>query len=173
MNAAWVGVIGAAVGGGIAGVTAIGTSYFQLRLTREQLKAQKEEANRQRRFEGRRDRRDSRQRAYADFLSASQHFHELFTTDTLTEDVFSEEMQRLNRLSAGVGVVGPQEVGEAARDVTLSMLRILPYLRDPSTLDTIGVLHLATTSGASISVFVEKARAALEDDGQQPEITSS
>lgn len=172
MNAAWVGVIGAAVGGGIAGMTAIGTSYFQLRLSKAQLKAQKDEAERQRRFEGRRDRRDARQQAYTDFLSASQHLHGLLTKGDLTETVFNEEMERLNKLSAGVGVVGPQETGKAARDVTLSMLRALTYIRDPSTLDMMGVLHLVTTSGASISVFVEAARAALEDDGQPPEVNS-
>jgi hypothetical protein len=59
-------VLGAAIGGGLAGLTAVGTSWFNMRVTRLQNTMQKTEAARQRRFESLQERREPRSKAYTD-----------------------------------------------------------------------------------------------------------
>lgn len=178
MNAAWVGVIGAAVGGGIAGVTAIGTSYFQLRLSRAQLKAQKEEANRQRRYESLVERRQPRADAYAAFLEVcTQAIHAIARNITdakeagTTVRMIPQSSPPLTTESAAVSIAGPRSVAERCDAFIMAFVQLAPiqYIPGPSGNEPQVMSHIVHLHHL-INEFTEAARAALEDHGEEPNV---
>lgn len=178
VNAAWVGVIGAAVGGGIAGVTAIGTSYFQLRLSRAQLKAQKDEANRQRRYESVVERRQPRADAYAAFLEVSTQVIQTIArhiTDAkqagATVRMVPQSTPPLNKESAAVSIAGPRSVAERCDAFTWAFIQLVSveYVPGPSGNEDLVMSHIVLLN-QRINEFTEAARAALEDHGEEPNV---
>lgn len=155
--------MGAAIGGGLAGLTAVGTSWFGLRSTRLQLKSQESEAERQRRFESLRERREPRSQAYAELLDAAQEVLDLFRAAS-REEAYArvEELNNsVRKRRAVVALAGPENVAVAAADLA----GMVAQLRN-------GIVHqhpevprmLMAVQGA-LEKFTNEARAALEDDG--------
>ncbi|WP_326755080.1 hypothetical protein OIE73_28595 [Streptomyces hirsutus] len=155
--------MGAAIGGGLAGLTAFGTSWFNLRMARLQHKVQEAEATRQRRFESLRERREPRTQAYAEFLDVSHQVEEVLG-NIEARPTASTRLRELRTLSARVAVTGPQAVADAADEVVASLASWLlaNAARGVTVGDTMRV-------EASLKEFTEEARAALEDDGNDPE----
>lgn len=126
-----MGIIGVAVGGGLTGITAVGTSMFQLRLARSQQESQEREAERQRRFESAKDLREARQTAYAAYLTVVQTFRdeldEYFSRggdiDDPSESV-TPFVERLDKRCTELTILGPPSVAEAARQVAGAINRI-------------------------------------------------
>lgn len=155
--------MGAAIGGGLAGMTAIGTSWFGLRSTHLQLKANESEAARQRRFESLTERREPRSQAYADLVDATQEVLDLFRAAS-REEAYAriEELNNsIRKRRAVVALAGPGNVAVAAADLA----GMVAQLRN-------GIVHqhpevprmLMAVQGA-LEKFTNEARAALEDDG--------
>lgn len=155
-------VLGAAIGGGLAGLTAFGTSWFNFRTTRLQLVAQEKEATRQRRFESVRERREPRSQAYAAFLDMGHQVQDLLRKIDETATL-SARMRELHTLGARVAVTGPEAVADAADEVVSSFASWL--LANAVKRVTVGD---AMRVEASLKDFAEAARAALEDDGNEP-----
>ncbi|WTB90849.1 hypothetical protein OIE99_22720 [Streptomyces cellulosae] len=149
--------MGAAIGGGLAGLTAIGTSWFALRVARLQVASQEMQAERQRRFAALTERRVPRQKAYEDFLDIGHRIEGLF--DDMPEwSVHRRLWHELHQRSITVAVVGPDQVSEAAEAVTEAfILALFQYGQDgyAERTDTVGPMK----------TFAAAARRALEDDG--------
>ena len=157
-------VVGAAIGGGLAGLTAVGTGLFGLRQARLQLEHQESEAARQRRFEGLRERREPRSKAYADLLDAGQEILDLLRSFSSMEDM-AERIDNLyataRKRRAAVAVVGPEHAARAASD----LIRTVAVMRNE-------VIHLRRFHAISdveiaLELFTRAARIALEDDGDR------
>lgn len=161
MDAGVAAVVGAAIGGGLATITAIGTSWFQFRVTRMQNSALESEAARQRRFDSLRERREPRQRAYADFLEvAHRAASNRGNTEQLTR--FNQDLLELIKLSAVVAVTGPEPVADAASAVVNSLTAWqLRSATRSATIDDSFNIH------ASIDLFIDEARGALENSGDE------
>ncbi|MGW5198653.1 hypothetical protein [Streptomyces spiralis] len=164
--------MGAAIGGGLAGLTAVGTSWFSLRVARLQLKSQESEAARQRRFESLRERREPRAKAYADFMAAGQQLVDLLLRGH--EDLGGALITHLNamgKLRAAVAIWGPGPVADAAAEfmVAGAMVTARVHRENPS-----GPEQFIMSSDVSgpLNKFIEAAQAALDDDGS-PEPTVS
>lgn len=173
MNAAWVGIVGVAVGGVLTGATAIGTSWFQLRLARIQQQAQEKEADRQRRFDNARDLREYRGKAYADFLAEGHEIREaLIGPHENLEEVLKPRLSALQKLRVAVVVAGPTSMAEeagAAVGVTAMIL-----IRAFGGLITLDQQHVAMANiNQALENFAEAARAALEDHGESPLSTAA
>ncbi|MFD0210797.1 hypothetical protein ACFVH9_17090 [Streptomyces hirsutus] len=159
MDAGVAAVVGAAIGGGLAGLTAIGTGWFALRVARLQVASQETQAERQRRFEALAERRAPRQKAYEDFLDIGHRIEDLF------EDMPEWSAHRplwleLHQRSITVAVVGPDQVAEAAEAVTEAFtLALFRHGRDDHAEHTDMV--------GPMKAFAAAARRALEDDGAE------
>lgn len=157
-------VVGAAIGGGLAGLTAVGTSWFNLRVTRLQSKAQETEAARQRRFESLRERREPRAKAYADLIDAVQEVIDLFHATSHAELV--ERIASLNssvrKRRATVALVGPERVARIAALLASSVadFRNAVVHQVPDALRSIDNIEV------TLEAFTIVARGALEDDGE-------
>jgi hypothetical protein len=156
-------VVGAAIGGGLAGLTAAGTSWFGLRTTRLQLKSQESQAERQRRFESLRERREPRSQAYADLVDVVQEVLDLFRAVS-REEAYAriDELNNLTRKRrAVVALAGPENVAQAATELsrTVSTLRNVIMHQGPQEQRTLLAVRDA------LEAFTNVARAALEDDG--------
>ncbi|MEU8811096.1 hypothetical protein ACN6K5_001313 [Streptomyces violaceoruber] len=166
MDAGVAAVVGAAIGGGLAGLTAIGTGWFALRVARLQVASQETQAERQLRFESLRERREPRAKAYAEFLDLGHQVAEVLGRVSVSPSA-SERFGELRTLSAKVSVMGPLSVAEAADEVVASLASwlVANATRAVTEGDTLRV-------AGSLKEFAEAARAALEDDGN-PEPTVS
>nr|WSW71010.1 hypothetical protein OG461_35185 [Streptomyces sp. NBC_00995] len=163
MDAGVAAVVGAAIGGGLAGLTATGTSWFNLRVARLQHKAQETEAARQRRFESLRERREPRSQAYADLVDVVQELLDLFRA--VSQEEAHARIDELNdsarKRRAVVALAGPENVARAAAELsrTVATLRNRVLHQDSQARRTV----LAVQD--SLEAFTDVARAALEDDG--------
>ncbi|MET9222214.1 hypothetical protein ABZX65_26080 [Streptomyces sp. NPDC003300] len=157
MDAGVAGVLGAAIGGGLAVITAVGTSWFQLRMAKVQSQAQQLEAARERRFQAITERRVPRQKAYEDFLDISHRIEELFE-DLPEWSVHKHLWRELPQRGATVAVVGPEAVAEAAQTaIDTFTLALFRHGRDDHAEHTDTI--------APVRAFAAAARRALEDDG--------
>jgi hypothetical protein len=158
-------VVGAAIGGGLAGLTAIGTGWFALRVARLQVTSQETQAERQRRFESLRERREPRAKAYADFLDAGQQVVDLLIRGH--EDLpgaLITQMRAMSKLAAKVSVMGPASVSAATTEVMVAIASVRARLLADGPTDVVEFMLSVDVTGP-LSVFMEAARAALEDDG--------
>ncbi|WP_432043775.1 hypothetical protein [Streptomyces cadmiisoli] len=162
MDAGLAAVLGAAIGGGLAGLTAVGTGLFGLRTARLQLKHQESEAARQRRFESLRERREPRSKAYAELLDAGQEVLDLLRSSASMDDM-AERIDDLyvtvRKRRAAVAIVGPELVAIAATGIAVAvgqMRNEVMHLRAFKTIS--GVEH-------ALETFTRAARTALEDEG--------
>lgn len=160
--------MGAAIGGGLAALTAIGTSWFNIRVARLQHAVQEIEAARQRRFEVLRERREPRERAYADFLTEGQEILDIIRSRYRDEDLRDELwslLGRLNKQRSRVVIVGPASVADAA---TAFMMAYSEFRAEfhAGNQDAWKKGVLAQTV---LERFTVAARAALEDDGSSPD----
>ncbi|MFD8072141.1 hypothetical protein ACFV3E_05760 [Streptomyces sp. NPDC059718] len=166
MDAGLAAVLGAAIGGGLTGLTAVGTGLFGLRTARLQLKSQESEAARQRRFDSLRERREPRSQAYAEFVAAGQDFVDIL--QGRDSDAFLsqyEVLQRnLRKRRATVAIAGPdavvQAAGEFAREVQRARVELSHTAPGP-----LGVFRGRVVQ--RLDAFTKAARAALEDEGHQ------
>ncbi|MFE7029432.1 hypothetical protein ACFU9Y_03915 [Streptomyces sp. NPDC057621] len=108
-------VVGAAIGGGLAGLTALGSGLFGLRAARLQLVAQEQEAVRQRRFESLQERRGPRSQAYAEFVAAGQDLVDaLYGEEQEFREQFDALWANIRKRRASVSIAGPDAVVNAA-----------------------------------------------------------
>ncbi|MET8114048.1 hypothetical protein [Streptomyces prasinus] len=156
--------MGAAIGGGLAGLTAIGSGLFGLRTARLQLRHQESEAARQRRFESLTERRGPRSQAYAEFVAAGQ---ELIDALYGQEHEFLEHFEALQRnirkRRSNVAIAGPDTVvraaGEFADEVRDFRNKMAHGHRRGYPFNHKHGLE------ARLEAFAKAARAALEDEG--------
>ncbi|WP_229911101.1 hypothetical protein [Streptomyces aurantiogriseus] len=161
-------VLGAAIGGGLAGLTAVGTSWFNLRVARLQHEAQETEAARQRRFEVLRERREPRSMAYSNFLSEGQEVIDIVRSRLGEADLKDELLPLLKRLQkqrANVAVVGPQPAADAA----FAFLKAFAEFRIEFCRDNPDAWKKAVKAEALLEQFTLAVRAVLEDDGSRPQ----
>ncbi|MGW0854193.1 hypothetical protein [Streptomyces sp. NPDC002690] len=156
-------VVGAAIGGGLAGLTALGTSWFNLRVTGLQSRALATESARQRRFESLRERREPRSKAYADLVDAGQEVLDL-TRSSREElhDLIDGLYRTIRKRRAAVAIVGPAAVVQSASNLAQSVSRLrneIEHLRQFTAISDVEV---------ALELFTRAARAALEDDGDEP-----
>ncbi|MFI2757849.1 hypothetical protein ACH5A3_03065 [Streptomyces echinatus] len=161
-------VVGAAIGGGLAGLTAVGTSWLSLRTARLQLKSQESEAARQRRFEGLRERREPRAKAYADFLAISHEVVDLIITGRQdVPEALMAHVSRMHKLHATVAVWGPETVADAAAEIVVATALVMSRLKLEEPPEAVQV-GMSTLVNAPLQRFTEVARSALEDNGTDP-----
>ncbi|MFC4609709.1 hypothetical protein ACFO9E_18090 [Streptomyces maoxianensis] len=147
--------MGAAIGGGLTGLTAIGTGWFALRVARLQVTSQETQAERQRRFEALKERRVPRQKAYEDFIDVGHRIGDVLE-DMPEWSAHKHLWLELSQRGAAVAVVGPQQVAEAAETATEAfILALLRYGRDDHAEHT-------DTEGP-LKAFASAARRALEE----------
>ncbi|MEU6449581.1 hypothetical protein [Streptomyces sp. NPDC046979] len=165
MDAGVAAVVGAAIGGGLAGLTAVGTGWFALRVARLQVTSQETQAERQRRFESLRERREPRATAYADFLAAGQQAVDLLVRghDDLPGALMTQ-MRVMSKLAAVVSVMGPAPVAEATTEVMIACASARARIMT-NDLPGVGEFMLSADVAGPLGRFTEAARAALEDDG--------
>jgi hypothetical protein len=158
MDAEWVGIAG--VAGTLVGT--LGTSWIGSRNLKTQLAAQQSEADRQRRYDSVKERRESRQKAYEEFLRVAHVLEDLFDELPGWESlrpVFAE----LHERRTTVVVVGPEQVSHRADAVVGAFTAALfRHGREGEA-----GADSSDTSG-EIQRFAAAARRALEDDGSDP-----
>ncbi|MFE9865854.1 hypothetical protein ACFYPZ_24470 [Streptomyces sp. NPDC005506] len=165
MDAGLAAVVGGAIGGSLAGLTAVGTSWFTLRVARLQVASQETEAARQRRFEGLRERREPRAKAYADFTTGGQRVVDLLLRGH--EDLYgalTTELHALSKLRATVTIWGPESVALAAAEVLVASASVSARIARESPPGPMQFIMSSDVAGP-LNGFIEAARAALEDDG--------
>jgi hypothetical protein len=165
-------VVGAAIGGGLAGLAAFGTSWLSLRTTRLQLKAQESEAARQRRFESLTERRGPRSEAYAAFVAAGQELVDaLYGQEREFHEQFEALWENIRKRRSTVAIAGPEAVVKAAgefadevrsfrNDLAHTRIRRHPF-------------NEKHRFERRLDAFAKAARTALEDEGYPPERPSS
>jgi hypothetical protein len=171
VDAAWVGVIGTAVGGGVAALAAAVTSMFAMRQTRLQLEAQEREADRQRRFDSAKDLRDARRTAYAAYLTTvnqeleqiNANWNEGGWIEPVT-DVVGPAIVHLETRCTELTILGPPDVAVAARAVAEAVLSII---RGPNAETPFHELI-----PKRIQEFVQAAGAAVEGVPPQGQVAS-
>lgn len=176
VDAGVAGVVGAAIGGGLATVTAIGTSWFSLRLARVQAKAQREESDRQRRFESVKERREPRAKVYAEFVTAcqtvvrgvGQNVVQANQTRDRVRITPLAEATAVAKMLAAVCVVGPAPVANAAEAFVDAMVQMQNVHYGPDGEGAPEVLRHTRNLDERLAEFLGTARAALEDYGQAP-----
>lgn len=177
MNAAWVGIVGVAVGGALTGATAIGTSMFQLRLARLQQQAQEKEAARQRQFDSLRERREPREQAYTAFLEAAHTAVTIMVENYVTARDQNRavdlrngaQVQDVGRCAAAVSIAGPSEVRAASELVLAQTVKLFNiYFTPGPTGNDADVKQLISLVNHSLRSFTERAHEALEDHGEEP-----
>ncbi|MFF3558986.1 hypothetical protein ACFYXS_02940 [Streptomyces sp. NPDC002574] len=166
MDAGLAAVLGAAIGGGLTGLTAVGTGLFGLRTARLQLKVQESEASRQRRFESLQERRGPRSQAYAEFIEVGQEL-----VDTLHAKDWNdyaknyEPMQKkIRRRRAAVAIVGPDTVVQAAAQFANAVRTMRNEVQHSTTNRP---WDYRRQIEGSLDDFAKAARTALEDEGHQ------
>ncbi|MFE4991443.1 hypothetical protein ACFRH4_08835 [Streptomyces mirabilis] len=158
-------VVGAAIGGGLAGLTAVSTSWFSLRVARLQHKAQETEAARQRRFESLRERREPRAKAYADFLAISHAVVDLIIMGRQdVPEALMTQLSSMHKLHATVAVWGPEAVADAAAEVVVATALVMGRLKLEEPPEAVQV-GMSTLVNEPLLRFTEVARSALEDNG--------
>ncbi|WP_371538349.1 hypothetical protein OG210_21790 [Streptomyces sp. NBC_00466] len=167
MDAGVAAVLGAAIGGGLTGFTALGTGMFGLRTARLQLGSQESEAARQRRFESLTERRGPRSQAYAEFVAAGQ---ELVDALHVGRDEFLtqyEDLQsNIRKWRSTVAIAGPDVVALSAgifADEVRNLRNELAHGRLEGHPANQGRLL-----EARLDAFAKAARRALEDEGHPP-----
>lgn len=180
MNAAWVGIVGVAVGGVLAGATAVGTSWFQLRLARIQQEAQEKEADRQRRYDSLVERRPPKTKAYQEFMLEAQEISERIGQDIANarrtgigqEFGMGPMAVNVTRKHTAVAIHGPQDVKDSADAIVEVLVQLAPMTFMPGAGgNEPQVMDLFRRLGVHMALFNAAARRALEDDGRPPEIT--
>lgn len=158
-----MGIVGVALGGVLAGATGVATSLISARLAKAQIAAQQDEAVRLRRFESLKERREPRQKAYAEFLD---HAQAAIASLTLRGQV-GAEMSDLGQARAVIAVLGPQPAKEAATEVVRAIMEAAGRLRTAE-----GIANrsgLLSSLGELLEDFTEVAQRALEDSGEGPQ----
>lgn len=157
MDEAWVGIAG--VAGTLVGT--LGASWFGFRQTRLQAREARAEAERQRRFESVKDRREPRAKTYADFLGTAHTVKEHLDRHEEMYDSWSASeslVLGLNKARAEVIIAGPPAVAEAAGDIIKAFLRIGGRFRPDLPPVDVDIEN-------RMEKFAEAAAAALEDYG--------
>lgn len=159
-------MLGAAIGGGLTGLTAFGTGMFGLRTARLQLKAQETEAARQRHFESLREWRDPRRKAYADLLDTGQEVLDLVRAFQKTEMSETDLTERIDTLyvtlrkcRAAVAIAGPEAVAQSALELTHAVGGLT------SDIEFLGRVTWISPVEMALELFTASARTALEHDG--------
>ncbi|MFI6606835.1 hypothetical protein [Streptomyces sp. NPDC050507] len=166
MDSGIAAVLGAAIGGGLTGLTAFGTGLFGLRTARLQLNSQESEAARQRRFESLQERRGPRSQAYAEFIAAGQE-----VVDVLhgSEEGFYEQYETLQsairKRRAVVAIAGPEAVVKAAGEFANEFRSLRNELVHGRIRDH--PFHHMRRCEERLEAFAKAARTALEDEGHQ------
>ncbi|MFE4919024.1 hypothetical protein [Streptomyces sp. NPDC056661] len=173
VDAGTAAVMGAAIGGGLTGLAALSTSWFSLRVARLQRSTQEREAARQRRFESARERREPRAKAYADFVAVGQEVVDLLLRghEDLSAALFTQ-LNAMGKLRAVVAIWGPEPVANAAAEVVVAMAMVTARITSERPPGPIQFTMASDVSGP-LNQFIEAARAALEDDGNEPEQVST
>ncbi|WP_432101017.1 hypothetical protein [Streptomyces sp. WAC 04229] len=159
MDAGVAAVLGAAIGG----LAAFGTSWFGFRVARLQIKSSESQAERQRRFESLRERREPRSQAYADLLDVAQEVLDLLRAKSRDElyGRIDDLNNSVRKQRAVVALAGPESVARAAAVLAQSVVELRNNLlhMHPKALSGFSSVEVALES------FTRAARAALEDDG--------
>ncbi|RLL67003.1 hypothetical protein [Streptomyces sp. Z26] len=156
--------MGAAIGGGLAGLTAVGTGLFGLRQAHLQLKHQESEAARQRRFESLTERRGPRSQAYAEFVAAGQDLIDaLYGQEQEFHEQFQGLWEAIRKRRSTVAIAGPDFVVKAAgqfSDEVRSFRNDLAHGRISTN-----PLNEKHRLERRLDSFTQAARTALEDEG--------
>ncbi|MEU1457618.1 hypothetical protein [Streptomyces avermitilis] len=167
MDAGVAAVVGAAIGGGLAGLTAFGTGLFGLRQARLQLKHQESEAARQRRFESLTERRGPRSQAYAEFVAAGQDLIDaLYGQEREFHEQFEGLWEAIRKRRSTVAIAGPDAVVKAAgefADEVRSFRNDLAHQRRRGH-----PFNEKHRFERRLDAFTKAARTALEDEGHPP-----
>ncbi|MGW0836585.1 hypothetical protein [Streptomyces prunicolor] len=193
MDAGIAALLGAAVGAVGTGAAAVASGWLGARTAQQQIIAQHIQADQQRRFEHARDRREPRSQAYADLIAQTQKIgtlvNEMNGAETYaTDDVHNvmEETTKLLRCRARVAVEGPVKVADTTegvieavtdcRDALMALASLPgapPELQATSRPELIELCRDGVESLAeSLTVFVDEAREALDDNGGNQHIAS-
>ncbi|SEG76142.1 hypothetical protein SAMN05216223_11055 [Actinacidiphila yanglinensis] len=179
MNAAWVGVVGTAVGGGIAALAAGVTGWFNTQQAELQLQAQEKEANRQRRYESLVERRSNRAKAYEDLMTEAQMVSDAIGANIAQAKRSGNPTQilptgagaTLTKKNASVAIQGPWGVAQAGDAVVMALMQMVSLTYVPGQDgNEARVMDVFMLLSQRMTRFSDVARAALEDDGQPPEI---
>ncbi|MEV3886039.1 hypothetical protein AB0K38_08060 [Streptomyces griseoincarnatus] len=163
MDAGVAAVVGAAIGGGLAGLTAIGTGLFGLRQARLQLKHQESEAARQRRFESLTERRGPRSEAYADFIAAGQELVDvLHGRQEEFHQQYATIQSHIRKRRAAVAIAGPDAVVAAAGEFADAVRSMRNDLAHGKRNQPFRYRH---EMEQRLDAFAKTARTALEDEG--------
>lgn len=170
MDAATAGVVGAAIGGGLALAGSIATGVFGLRQIRAQLKQQSQEAKYQRLFESLTERREPRQKAYADFIATCREAYELLNAVNQSDDdefprgPYSAIQAELRTQEANVAVMGPEDVASKADIALHAVITAKNYLvHGRPRNDQLAKVDMVRQA---IRGFTTAARSALEGHGE-------
>ncbi|WP_405580231.1 hypothetical protein [Streptomyces sp. NBC_01190] len=178
MDAATAGVIGTAVGGGLALLGSITTGFFGARQTRAQLASQEKEAARQRRYESLVERRTTRAKVFEDFMREAQGFTEAISGTIATAKrtnyphqvvPSSSPVTALTRANTSVAIQGPETVAVAADAVLMLLVQLaqMTFTPGPGGNEP-RVMELFSRLSQFLSQFTEAALEALEDHGGEP-----
>lgn len=171
MDAEWVGIAG--VAGTLIGT--LTTSWIGSRNLKTQLDAQQTEANRQRHYDSTKDRRQPREKAYAEFMTAAQAaMHAITQNYANARNAGSPAMVITSQIDpitlsykAGmVTIMGPAEVSGAADrfSATLADAANLEYVPGPGGNEP-AVLERIARMSTRLDAFAKAAQAALADHG--------
>ncbi|MET8511954.1 hypothetical protein [Streptomyces sp. NPDC005077] len=166
MDSGIAAVIGAAIGGGLTGLTAFGTGLFGLRTARLQLSSQESEAARQRRFESLQERRGPRSQAYAEFIAAGQELIDAMygeQQDFLTQ--FEALQANIRKRRSSVAIAGPDSVVQASGEFADEVRKFRNELARGAIRGH--PLHHKGRFERPLDGFAKAARTALEDEGHQ------
>ncbi|MFD5711310.1 hypothetical protein ACFWHW_13085 [Streptomyces pharetrae] len=159
--------MGAAIGGGLAGLTAVGTGLFGLRQARLQLAHQESEAARQRRFESLTERRGPRSQAYADFIAAGQELIDSLygrgQQDFLSQ--FEALQANIRKRRSHVAIAGPEAVVTAAGEFADAVRQFRNELAHGAIRGH--PFNQKHRLERPLEAFARAARTALEDEGHQ------
>ncbi|WP_430376678.1 hypothetical protein [Streptomyces sp. B1-3] len=165
--------MGAAIGGGLAGLTAVGTGLFGLRQARLQLEHQESEAARQRRFESLTERRGPRSQAYAEFVAAGQDLIDaLYGREQEFHQQFEGLWEMIRKRRSTVAIAGPAAVVRAAGDFA-NEVRSFRNEVAHGRLQGPRIFNEKQRFERRLDAFTKAARTALEDEGHPPAGPSS
>lgn len=164
MDEAWVGIVG--VAGTLVGT--LGASWFGFRQLKVQLAEQRAEGDRQRRFESVRDRREPREKAYAQLVDRAQQLHQQLADGTIDTPGLHEQLRALSQLDVAVAIQGPERVAEASAAILLAFTHAFKRVHTREDPTSPAYLALTLTIGDAIRNFIRIAREALEDHGADP-----
>jgi hypothetical protein len=167
--------VGAGIG--VAGtiLATFGTSWFNLRQTKLQLAAQQTEAERQRRFDSVKDRREPRERAFTEFLAAAQDGMDAVARNIADAKRDGTRVQMVprsvsvNRQAAAVSMIGPTEVSKKSDAYLMTLVSMFgtEYIPGPGGTEAV-VMSNFVRLNERLHAFTDVARAALENHGAEP-----